>query len=447
MLRTLARASTFLALAAVGSASVASTPHGQIDAGTLVSAPLGTFNGIPYTRYEAMFDGVTSNNRPFRVPCQIIAPTTNTQGSGLMLFDWLVPSTMPTAVGQEQADARYIMKDAFLFGRGLRYAAVRAAKECIGTQSPVADSTRPWSDGLLDKSTEFILSAGDEFDIVTSYLAALRTDPTALQALGNIQRRAAFGYSASGYRVRGLLRMQAGVGQFDVSLVCGTGNGYAHPKGNGLAWTYSERAPLPGAGLEIDLHSETDTVVLGGHKTRYEETNYRVYEIAGAAHLRNLDCAEFGLASPATANTAEWTPFFRALFDAADKWCDGIQPPASLWLGAPNSSSVARDSNGNALVTFVGGSATTTTAYRLPEVAIGQNQYIPYDPIFDDGTFLGGFRSMAGGHVDLTGSIASHAAYVAQVTQLAQDLVTQRYLLQADADEIIQRAILSSIGN
>ena len=136
-------------LLCAGQASAQSAPAGQIDATTWVSTPQGTFAGIPYTRYEAMFQGVTSNNRPFRVPCQIIAPTIPAQGSGLFLFDWLVPSTIPTAVGQEQADARYTMSDEFLFGRGISYATVRCDIAGIGRQSPIINFARPWSDASV----------------------------------------------------------------------------------------------------------------------------------------------------------------------------------------------------------------------------------------------------------------------------------------------------------
>ena len=436
-----------LVLFAAAPASIASTPQGQIDAATLISVPQGTYNGVAYTRYEAMFAGSTSNNRPFRVPCQIIAPSQPSQGSGLMLFDWLVPSTIPTAIGQEQADGRYTMGDAFLFGRGISYATVRSCKDGIGRRSTVADFARPWSDGLLDTSSEFILSAGDEFDIVISYVRALRTDPVALEVLGQVQRRAAFGYSAAGFCVRGLMRMQAGVGLFDFAIAAGVGRGYTHPSGNGLASSNSERAPLQGAGLEIDVESETDVVALAGHKTRHEEWNYRVYQFAGASHLRRIEATDFGLPSPQGANTADWLPFFRAMFVAADHWCDGIQPPPTLWLGAPNEAPIARDAKGNALVAYVGGQPVNSSEYRLPEVAVGENQYIPFDPSFADGSFLGLLRALAGGHVDLTSGFTSHAAYVAQVASSAQNLVTQRYLLQEDADAIIQRAQQSSIGN
>jgi hypothetical protein len=419
---------------------------GRIDANTLISVPQGTYSGVKFTRYEAMFSGVTTNNRPYRVPCQIITPESTGEGSGLLLFDWLVPSTIVTAVGQEQADARYIMSDEFLFGTGLSYATVRCTAEALGTRSPVSDPTRPWSDGLLDTSSEFISSAGDEFDIVVDYVTALRTDPVALQLLGAINRRAAFGYSASGDRVRGLLRLQMGKGLFDFSVVGGTGVGYCHPSGNKLGFANSDKGPLPGAGLEIDLQTETDVILFDGHKTRSDTPNYRAYQFAGTAHIRDIDVAEFGLPDPALANPADAAPFFRALFVAAKNWCDGIQPPPTIWLGAPNKPNLTRDAKGNALVTHVGGQPVNTAAWRLPEVAAGENQYIPLAPEYNDGTFLGFFRVIGGAHVDLTHTFSDHNDYVDQIQCHARSLQEAGYLLEADADAIILKAIQSDIG-
>jgi hypothetical protein len=441
--KTLFPAAVVMLVAAIPSPSEAG---GRIDANTLISIPHGPFNGVKYTRYEAMFEGKGSSGKPYRVPCQIIAPSNPDKGSGLLLFDWLVPSTMDTAVGQEQADARYTMRDEFLFGLGLSYATVRCDKAGIGKRSPISDPTRPWSDGRLDTSSEFITAAGDEFDIVVDYVKALRTDPVALQILGQINRRAAFGYSASGGRLRGLLRLQMGKGLFDFSLVGGNGNGYTHPTGNGIGYTYAEKPPLDGAGLEIDFNSETDVILFDGQKTRYEVPNFRSYEFAGASHIRNIDVAEFGLPDPEKANPAEWTPFIRALFVAGSNWCDGIEPPPTIWLGAPGDSTIARDANGNALVRYVGGQLVNTTEYRLPEVAVGENQYIPLDSSYNDGSFLGSFRMIGGGHVDLTANFTDHANYVAQVEYHARKLQAQGYLLESDADAIIQRAIDSNIG-
>ena len=52
----------------------------------------------------------------------------------------------------------------------------------------------------------------------------------------------------------------------------------------------------------------------------------------------------------------------------------------------------------------------------------------------------------AGGRVDLTDGFTSHADYVSAVTSSALDLLADGYLLQADADAIIQAAIDSDIG-
>jgi len=203
---------------------------------------------------------------------------------------------------------------------------------------------------------------------------------------------------------------------------------------------YSEKAQLAGAGLEIDFQSETD-VVLDGYKTRHEEPNYRLYQFAGTSHIRDIDVVEFGLPDPETANPAEWTPFFRAIFVAANKWCDGIEPPATLWLGAPNDPNIRRDAKGSALVTHVGGKIVNTTAYRLPEVAVGENQYIPLAPAYNDGTFFPGvLRFIAGGRVDLTDSITNPARYLKDVTFHARMLEAGGYLLKPDADVIILEA-------
>src|SRR5258706_7934881 len=131
----LRRCAAVFAAAIATISSVSAT--GRIDSGTLIQAPHGKFNAIQYTRYEAMFEGVSSNGRAYRVPCQIITPADPARGSRTLLFDWLVPSTIPTAVGQEQADARYTLTDDFILGSGLSYATVRSAQEGIGRPSAV----------------------------------------------------------------------------------------------------------------------------------------------------------------------------------------------------------------------------------------------------------------------------------------------------------------------
>ena len=72
----------------------------------------------------------------------------------------------------------------------------------------------------------------------------------------------------------------------------------------------------------------------------------------------------------ASARTVEIIPEF--LYDAPEqRYC-----PAAVY-------EIVRDANGNALVRIVGGLPVDTLAYRLPEVAVGENQYIPYAPSYD----------------------------------------------------------------
>jgi hypothetical protein len=284
---------------------------------------------------------------------------------------------------------------------------------------------------------------------VINFVKALRTDPVAVRCLGPINRMAAIGHSASGWRLKGLLRLAAGKGLFDFALVGGCGSGYDFPTGNQVQHFTAERPPLPGAGLEVAFCTEAEVIhpAFSAANARYDAPSHRAYEFAGGSHLRQMDLLAFGgLPDPEKANPADWFPFVRALFAAGYGWCDGIDPPPSIWLGKPRDPTIARDANGNALVRYVGGMPADTQGYRLPEVAVGQNRYLAYDPSYDDGTLIGLLRSIMGGYVDLTAHFTSHSDYVDKITDSARRLEAQGYLLEADADAIIERAAESDIG-
>src|SRR5262245_7110232 len=143
------RCAIFVAgVVALGITAPPALAAGRIDSDTVIVIPHGTFGGVKYVRYEAMFEGVTADRHPYRVPCQIIAPVEPEDGCGLLLFDW-INSTGVALGGAEIPLARYMMTDAFLFGGGLAYSTVRCDPIALGI---------PWSDGRLDTSTEFIQS-------------------------------------------------------------------------------------------------------------------------------------------------------------------------------------------------------------------------------------------------------------------------------------------------
>ncbi len=414
----------------------------RIDPATLIEIPLGTFNGVGYSRFEAMFEGTTAGGGSYRVPCQIIAPTAGQGSSGLLLFDWLNTVFVITAIGRDFGVGRYMLTDDFLFGRGTVCATVRSSRAGLGT---------PWMDGTLDAAGEFI-SDSNEAQIVVDFVQALESDPLAVERVGPVQRRAAFGFSRSGHAVRRFLRSDLGAGLFDFSLAGGAGA------------DADDAPPPPAAGLCIEFNTENEIVATGpfsqgGSHARKEAPNLRVYEFAGCAHGGPVEAAQIGLVDPEKANPADWFPLVRALFVAADQWCDGVEPPPSIWLGQPHNQGVARDAKENAVVRFVGGEAIETDRYRLPEVAVGQNQYVAFDPAYRGPNVVTGpaepaeptahrqaLRAFFGGFVDLTDTFTSHEDYVTQITDHAETLRAQRYLLDEDAAEIIRRAEESSVG-
>jgi hypothetical protein len=395
-------------------------------ADTLTATPLGTFGGVAYTSYEAMFQGTASRNHPYRVPCQIIAPQSPGQVGRPLLFDWLNPTLIPTAVGRDFGLGRYSMTDAFLLCLGIVYATVRSDKEGIG---------RPWIEGTFNAAGESIREAGDEFEIVADFVGALSTDSLATRLAGPLTHKAGFGYSNSGGKLRGFVRDPIGQGVFEVSIAGGAGDSVHNGQ--------NADPPPDGAGRSIEFNTETEVLQSHADRVRVDAPNLRVYEFAGCAHARQQDAFVLGLPDPEKTNPADWFGFIRAMLVAGLDWCAGMDPPPSIWLGARRDTTIARDAKKNALVRYVGGAPVDPDRYRLPEVAVGQNRYIAFDPDYRN---AGHLRPLLGAFVDLTASITDHDAYVGQVTGLARELQDHRYLLKADADVIIRTASDSDIG-
>jgi hypothetical protein len=409
---------------------------GRLDADTLIRRDLGRFGGIDYVEFQAMFEGLTSNRHAYRTPCQIIAPASTAQGSGLLFFDW--PNIGGFAVLQRDLIVyRLALTDEFLFGQGLVYATVRVNPTAVGS---------PWMDGSLDTAGESIRFHADEYEIVSDFVKSFESDPAAMALVGPIDRRGAGAYSAEGPRLRGLLRMPLGQGLFDFSLIGGAGAEIIFPKGNKLVSSVMTGPPPAGAGLDITFNPESEIFWRGGAFARFEAANMRTYEFAGCSHFPLGQEGLEVLPSPQTANPAVWAPLIRGLFAAADAWCDGIEPPPSIWLGAPEDSTMVRDAKGNALVQYVGGEPVETTGYRLPEVAVGKNQYLALDPAFDFSTEVRFIRSIAGTFVDLTHTFATHEEYVDGTELHALTLFLDGYLLEPDAAAIIRTAARSEIG-
>jgi hypothetical protein len=416
---------------------------GGIDPDTIVANDFGRFNGIDYVQYDAMFEGETSTNHPYRVPCQMIAPAPWEEGSGVLVFDWLNNSLIFFFFGPDGFQLpllRLGAGDDFLCSSGHAYAAIRSDPNVLGL---------PWLNPEFEATGEFIAVPADEFEIVRDFVGALTVDPVASDLVGSIERTTAFGYSESGYKLRGFVRDPLGRYVFDLSISGGTGAVSAFPNGVFLDAGLDPLPPPAAGGLELSINTETEAVDVDFnqlHTIRRDARNARSYEFAGAAHNAAIPetyalLALSGAPDIETVNPLDWTPFVRALFVAGLEWTDGVEPPPSIWLNRPGDPAIVRDDKGNALVRYVGGRRVTTPFFRHPEVGVGLGRY---GAIYGEEFTL---RYLSGEFIDLSHTFRRHGEYVAKITAHTLLLFELGYLLEPDAREIIRRAVESNVGN
>ena len=309
------------------------------------------------------------------------------------------------------------MGDDFLFGLGLSYATVRCDPAGIGTESPIVDPTRPWSDDLLDTSTEFILSAGDEFDIVVDYVKALRTDPV---AVGLPRRdRAHARRSAIRRRVIG----SAGCCGSRWARACSTSRSSGAPA---TATAIRRETTSSSRARRRRRHPGTGSRSISSPRPRWcssapprrgtrsrttAPTSSRGRRTSGTSTWRSSDSR---IPSSPTRPTGSRSSGRSSLPATTGSMRSSLRRPSgSARRTIRRSSATPTGTHSSA---SSAGSPSTRLAYRLPEVAVGENQYIPVDPSYDDGSFLGFFRVIGGGHVDLTDNFTDHEAYVDAVT-------------------------------
>ncbi len=82
-----------------------------------------------------------------------------------------------------------------------------------------------------------------------------------------------------------------------------------------------------------------------------------------------------------------------------------------------------------------------TDRYRLLGVAVGKNQYIAFNPSYEQLP-----RAAAGRFVDLTHTFATHAEYASAVEDHARTRLAEGYLLKSDADARVREAARSDVG-
>lgn len=402
-----------------------------------VSAPFGTFNGIPYNRYTGFFEGVTSLGA-FRMPYEIVAPSEPGSGNGTVLVE--PPHFLSGAAGRD-----FVLGRDLLFGSGFSYAAVGFGENGFNILDPTASGLMLAGQPANPGFPNFTGTLDEE--IIVQFTEALATQAFAADILGEVDRRHAYGISQTAsvlMEVQRAVVARGGASPFDLTLLHVAGWHPPFPGQVRFDFLSGDFEPIGGVGRVLFVESETDQVVTDAEEFRRAVgvPGYRVYELAGAAHL------------PTVTNPLDHFAVARALFVAGDAWVRaGVEPPPSTLIEtAPAGqidpvygfeTGIARDGDLNAL----GG-------VRLPDLAVGRAQFIASDPTTPPPGLL---AILTGNMVDLACEPApdapndeprfrNHGEYVSAIAEEVNELEREGFLLGADAPAIKSQAANSEVG-
>lgn len=388
-----------------------------------VVEPFGRFGGIEYARHTGRFEGTTELGA-FRVPYEIVAPADPRRANGTVIFE--PPHFSLGLVGRD-----VVLGHDFLFRRGIAHAAVGFGTRFLNLLNPAAADLVIAGEAVEGPGPVIVAGTVDE-EIIAQFVRALSADPFARNVLGGVDRRYAYGASQTSGALLQTLHSPAGAGLFDLLLLHVAmwrppfAAGEFHRLGG-------EFVPLDGVGRVIFVESEADLLVSEAEQFRRaaDHPDYRVYEVAGAAH------------QPTPHNPLDHPMIARAALLAGDAWVrTGTAPPPSALLATSEGevdpvygvvTGIARDADGNAR----GG-------VRLPELAIGQARFIAAD--FDT-EVLPGLAGLTGLSIDLScEKFRSHGDYVRRFTAATKALRDTGLLLQQDASSLMAAAARSDVA-
>jgi hypothetical protein len=392
--------------------------------------PFGTFDGIAYARYTGRFEGTTSLGA-FRMPYEIIAPADPDDGNGTILIE-------PPHFGFGPLGRESVLGRVLLFGNGFSYAAVGFGSNGLNILDPSATDAIIKGAPLPDPGTIKFGVAPDE-EILIQFVNALTTEPFAVAALGPLERRYAYGASQTAGALLETLHSPGGAGLFDLTLlhVALWRPPFAPREFERIQ---GEFAPLSGVGRIVFVESEGDQIVSDAEQFRRaaHDPDYRVYEVAGAAHL------------PGPRNTLDHALVMRAIFVAADRWVrSGIEPPPSRLIAESSPgeidpvygfpTGIARDGDLNAL----GG-------VRLPDLHVGRARYIAFDPSVPglpvNGTSIDLACAPPAGSLGSQPRFPNHGQYVSPFAMQVNHLRAAGFLLSQDAAALKEAAAASTVG-
>ncbi len=404
-----------------------------------VSSHYGNFGGVDYLRHTGRFVGETSSGA-FRVPFEIVAPANRRRGNGTVVVE--PPHFIFGTTGRDS-----VLGNELLFERRFSYASVGFANEGFNLLDPFAIDAEIAGSPVISNMPPFLR----DVEILKQFAEALSADPTAMEALGNVEQLYAYGVSQSAEAIYELFYGPGAEDLFDLTVLHVPLWRPAFARPDVLAVLPETFAPLDNVGKVMLVSAEGDLLISQSMQLRNASanSNYRLYEVAGAPHL-----AEDVVVNGVRTNPLDVAPMVRAAFVNGHRWLRwNRRPPASRQLdaAAPGEidpiywlpTGIARDANGNA----AGG-------VRVPDVANGRALHIASAL---DIEVIPGLAGLIGLWFDLAcapppGSTSaeprfrSHRHYVTLTARQSIRLAWRGYLLWPDAIDLIYEAIASDVG-
>jgi hypothetical protein len=315
------------------------------------ATPAGTFGGVPYIRYDGIFQGETSTGA-FRVPYRITAPADPALGNRTVIVE---PSHRVVGLGVLNL---YLRPD-LLFTRGFAHAGIgwSTASFGPGADKRILDPSVP--DTFIEGGFEEVSGGRTDHEIIVNFARSLAVDQEANSMLGRVARQYVTGLSDSSYPVMDLVTSGLAGSVFDLALPITT------------EWEDPQPAVESGLfrGKLVIVNSEADAS--GSLVDRGVVPNqYRFYAVAGTPHIPDLLEIPF-FSSRST--PASFQPALRAHFVQADRWVrNGTPPPVSYHLRTTAGNEIERDANGNAITVNTSGQPVP----RLPFVELGEARFV-----------------------------------------------------------------------
>jgi hypothetical protein len=389
------------------------------------------------TRYSTThsFETATSisTGHPYKSRMLVRRPASPEKFNGKVIVEWL------NVTSGYNLDAMYMTSYEHYLREGYAYVGVSAQR--VGIHQP-GSGLKSWSPARYETldvtDSGKVMDDGLAFDIYSQAAQAL-LNPVGISPLGNLKPELMIAAGASqseGYLVRYYNSIHPLTNLFD---------GYMMYLGVGVKLRTDLDTKV------IKVNTENDLITLREVAARQDDSDVlRTYEVAGASHVGGgsdyrsnllirdgLPVADISVCEKPALSRIPTGLVVNAAYEHLARWIeDGIAPPKGERIQVDSTSPavvISRDSDGNAL----GG-------IRLPqhEVPTATNT----------GSNSGaGFCFLFGSHEPFSeGKLKSlyrnHGSYVSAVTQAANDVIKQGFLLKEDAKIIREEAAQSKVG-